>query len=128
MAGSTTTTLAHDLGRNAEKSALRFLKKSGLRLVMRNYRCRLGEIDLLMLDGKCLVVIEVRYRGSNSFTSAAVSVDRHKQAKLVRTAALFLSQHPEYSDFSVRFDVMAFNRAKEDNCELQWFKDAFRPE
>ena len=128
MAGSTTTTLAHDLGRNAEKSALRFLKKSGLRLVMRNYRCRLGEIDLLMLDGKCLVIIEVRYRGSNRFTCAAESVDRHKQAKLIRTAALFLSQQPKYSDLSVRFDVVAFNRAKDDNCELQWVKDAFRPE
>ena len=39
-----------------------------------------------------------------------------------------LSQQPKYADLSVRFDVVAFNRAKDDNCELQWVKDAFRPE
>ncbi len=87
----------------------------------------MGEIDLLMREGSCLVIVEVRYRQSNRYASAANSVDRHKQARLARTAALFLAQHPEYSGFSVRFDVVAFNQVHNAECKLQWLKDAFRP-
>lgn len=128
MAGHTAESLARYLGQAAEDKALRFLKKHGLTLVKKNYRCRMGEIDLLMRDRDCLVVVEVRYRKNNRFASAANSVDRHKQGRLVKTVALFLAQHQEYSGFSVRFDVIAFNQVQDVNCKLQWIKDAFRPE
>ena len=97
----------------------------GLRPVARNYRCRGGEIDLIMLDRKCLVFIEVRYRRSAAFTAAALSVDGRKQSKLVRTAALFLSRNPVYGNLPARFDVVAIEGERA--ASLHWIRDAFRP-
>lgn len=127
MARHAEVTSAQVQGRNAEKSALRFLRQQGLQLVTRNFRCRLGEIDLIMLDSQCIVVVEVRYRNDNRFASAALSVDRHKQAKLLRTASVFLSSRRKFSNHSVRFDVVGFNRTQAGDCTIQWIRDAFRP-
>jgi putative endonuclease len=127
MAGNTARTLARKRGREAEQQALKFLRANGLVAVAKNFRCRFGEVDHIMCAGNCLVFVEVRYRASSRFVSAACSVDRHKQKKLVRTAASFLSQHAEYRNHNVRFDVLAFDKAPEQECELQWIKDAFRP-
>ena len=127
MAGNTARTLAQKRGREAVQQALKFLRANGLVAVAKNFRCRFGEVDHIMCAGNCLVFVEVRYRASSRFVSAACSVDRHKQKKLVRTAASFLSQHAEYRNHNVRFDVLAFDKAPEQECELQWIKDAFRP-
>lgn len=127
MARHAKITTAQVQGRNAENNALRFLQRQGLQLISRNFRCRLGEIDLIMLDTYCIVVVEVRYRNDNRFASAALSVDRHKQAKLLRTAAMFLSRQRKYANHNVRFDVIGFNRTQAGDCTLQWIRDAFRP-
>lgn len=74
-----------------------------------------------------LVIVEVRFRLRNRFATAESSVDRHKQSKLIRTTAMFLSRHPKYADHAVRFDVIALNQLDDKQCELQWIKDAFRP-
>ncbi|MCH8336995.1 MAG: YraN family protein [Proteobacteria bacterium] len=120
------TTIA--VGARWENQALEHLLSSGLKLLTENFRCRMGEIDLVMLDQDCLVFVEVRYRKSNRFASAACSVDRHKQCKLARAAAMFLGRHPQYCDHSVRFDVVAFDATPDNQCTLQWLQDAFRPE
>lgn len=127
MAGHAKVTSAQIQGRKAENSALRYLRRQGLRLVTRNYRCRLGEIDLIMHDTNCLVVVEVRYRNDNRYASAALSVDRHKQAKLLRTAAMFLSNNRKFANHNVRFDVIGFNQSQAGKCTVQWIRDAFRP-
>jgi len=124
MAESTTIAV----GAHWEKQALEYLSSSGLKLLTENFRCRMGEIDLVMLDQDCLVFVEVRYRKSNRFASAACSVDRRKQRKLARAAAVFLGQHPQLCDHAVRFDVVAFDAASDNQCALQWLQDAFRPE
>lgn len=128
MAGHASRTIAQTTGGNAERRALKFLQKNGLILISKNYRCRLGEIDLVMLDGHCVVFVEVRYRKNSHFASAAESVDRRKQDKLVRTAAIFLGRQPKYSSRPVRFDVIAFDQVQDRDCKLQWIKDAFRPQ
>jgi len=87
----------------------------------------MGEIDLVMLDGDCLVFAEVRFRNQNRFTSAASSVDHHKQRKIIRTAAAFLGRHPQYSSCAVRFDVIGLDQSG-DQTTLRWIRDAFRPE
>ncbi len=120
------TTIA--VGAHWENQALEHLSSSGLKLLCENFRCRMGEIDLVMLDQDCLVFVEVRYRKSNRFASAACSVDRHKQRKLARAAAMFLGRHPQYCNHVVRFDVVAFDATPNDQCTLQWLRDAFRPE
>lgn len=116
------------LGLNAENRAFDYLKREGLEPVQRNFRCRLGEIDLVMHDGDCLVFVEVRYRKRNRFASAAMSIDRHKQRRLGMAAAAFLAASSRYQGCKTRFDVVAFDSTASDRCRLQWLKDAFRPE
>jgi len=98
-----------------------------LKPVTRNFRCRLGEIDLIMNDEDCLVFIEVRYRGSKSFSRAGLTVDIHKQRKLIRTAALFLAKRSQYANNVVRFDVVAIDADDSGDESIEWIKDAFRP-
>ena len=114
------------VGRRAERFACRYLENRGLRPVAQNFRRRGGEIDLLMLDDGCLVVVEVRYRESNAFTDPALTVDRHKQRRLVRTAALFLTRHRQFADHSMRFDVVSIEG--HEAPRVRWIRDAFRPD
>ena len=113
-------------GTRYESLALKHLKANGLQLVEKNFYCRLGEIDLILRDRECLIFVEVRYRSSNRFASAAHSVDDRKQAKIARTAAMYLARRPELSCCTVRFDVVAFDDAESDQGTLQWIRDAFR--
>ena len=78
-------------GAQAEQLAAQFLQCQGLKLVQRNYRCRYGEIDLILHDGNTLVFAEVRLRSRNDFGGAAASINAAKQAKLVRTAQHYLA-------------------------------------
>lgn len=116
------------VGSRWEDIALAHLTNNGLQLVLRNFRCRMGEIDLVMQDAKHLVFVEVRYRKKNRFASAAESVDVHKQRKLAFAAATFLSRNSKFRNRIVRFDVVAFDAGPDDQCKLQWLVDAFRPE
>lgn len=93
----------------------------------RNFRCRHGEIDLIMLDEDCLVFVEVRYRSSGALASAAATVDRRKQDKLVRTAEMFLATHPRFSSYAARFDVFGVDGGDKSCRTVEWVRDAFRP-
>lgn len=124
MAGSSSIAV----GKRSEILALEHLLSRGLEKISQNFRCRLGEIDLIMLDRDCLVFVEVRYRQRSRFATAAASVDDMKQRKLLRTAAIFLAGNPRYCNKPVRFDVVAIDAASDDQCTLQWLKDAFRAE
>ncbi|HSW13549.1 MAG TPA: YraN family protein [Solimonas sp.] len=108
-------------GAEAEDRALRHLQSRGLKLLTRNYRCRGGELDLVMRDRELLAVIEVRSRSNAAFASAAESVDRRKQGRIVLATQMFLVAHPEYQDLPVRFDVVAFDGAG----HLDWITAAF---
>ena len=113
------------LGGTAEQRALRFLLREGLQPVARNFRSRGGEVDLIMLHGNCLTFVEVRYRSSANYVCPGPTVDRRKQGKLVRTAALFLASRQRYAQYAVRFDVVAITGKK--NQSIEWIRDAFRP-
>jgi putative endonuclease len=110
-------------GRLAEDAALAFLERQGLKLLERNYRCRYGEIDLIMEQGRALIFVEVRFRGSPRFGGALESVDRRKQAKLLATAALFLKERR--LDRPTRFDVAALAPGPA-GLAVEWVQDAFR--
>ncbi len=118
---------ARTIGSDAERLAHEFLQKNGLRQIARNFRCRLGEIDLIMRDGNCLVIIEVRYRKSNRFARASLSVDIRKQRKIIRTTAMFLARNAHYANSVVRFDVVAIDADAGGEQKIEWIKDAFRP-
>jgi putative endonuclease len=108
-------------GADAEDLALRHLQLHGLKTVTRNWRCRGGEIDLVMREGETLVIAEVRKRSSEAFGGAAASVDARKRGRIIQATQLFLAKHPQFSDAPLRFDVLTLDQA--DN--IQWLKAAF---
>ena len=91
-------------GKEAEQYAEAYLQGQGLFLVKRNYRCRFGEIDLIMREGEVVVFIEVRMRASQAFGGAASSITLSKQGKLMRTARLYLASLKSVPE--CRFDVV----------------------
>lgn len=107
------------IGAAKEEAACRYLERQGLRLVARNHRCRHGEIDLVMRDAGTLVFVEVRFRRSGRFGTAADSVDVHKQRRLVAAAAHYLQAHP--SGLPCRFDVVAMGA----DDGVDWIRNAF---
>ena len=108
-------------GAAAEKYAEEFLQRQGLILLERNYRCRFGEIDLIMRDGTVLVFIEVRMRTSPVFGGAAGSITPTKQAKLLRTARHYLASLK--TEPPCRFDAVLLSGAN--GQEIEWIKNAF---
>jgi putative endonuclease len=100
-----------------------------LKLLQRNYRCRGGEIDLVMMDGTTLALIEVRSRASSDFGGAAASVVPSKQRRFTLAARHLMLTHPEYRKLPARFDVVALDGAgAPGELKVSWIKDAFRME
>ncbi len=93
-------------GQRSEKAAARYLRKLGYRILAANVADKLGEIDLLALDGESLVVVEVRSTSTHDPQHAALSVDRIKQRKLTEAAVRFLSRR-RLLGVNVRFDILA---------------------
>lgn len=110
-------------GKAGEALAYAYLSERGLLLVERNYRCRLGELDLIMRDGSYLVFVEVRSRRNSRYGSPAETVTYRKQQKLLKAASFYLQRRRH--DGPCRFDIVAINRA-DANAPVQWIKDAFQ--
>lgn len=108
------------LGSEAEAIAADYLQKQGLALVVSNYSCRFGEIDLIMRDGKTLVFVEVRMRSNPDFGGAGMSITASKQLKLSRTAEHYLQQ---FGSAACRFDAILMHKPSADNIE--WVRNAF---
>lgn len=120
-----------------EQHACEFLLAQGLRLITQNWQQpKVGELDLVMMEigqaWSTLVFIEVRQRKQSEFGDAAISVTAGKQRKVINTARYFLQQHPEYSDYECRFDVIAYNTAsnvsqtsQQVDIQPEWFQGAF---
>jgi putative endonuclease len=111
-------------GNDYELRALELLQGAGLRPLAVNLRCRAGEIDLAMRDGDTLVLVEVRFRSDGRFGGAAASIERSKQARLVRAARCVLprlaAMHWSGREPRVRFDVVAFDKGTP-----VWLRHAF---
>ena len=110
-------------GQRAEDCALAYLQAQGLALVERNYRCRGGEIDLVMRDGGKIVFVEVRFRSGQCFGGALASVGSRKQARLIHAASHYLAT--KRIDRPARFDVAAVS-PDQGKLAIQWIKDAFQ--
>ena len=107
-------------GQAAEDIAAAWLQRKGLRLLERNFRCKAGEIDLVLRDGASLVFTEVRYRSSSAFGGAAASIDAKKRHRIVTAARYYLMDKP---DQACRFDVIVLDRLEPD--AIEWLRDAF---
>ena len=114
------------LGDQYETRAAAWLQHQGLTIIARYFRCRAGELDLIGLQGSCLVFIEVRARSNARFASAAASVDQRKRQRLVRAAQWFLQRHPRLTHLPCRFDVIAFQPPQSATEQVPiWIQGAF---
>jgi len=118
-------TLRQLLGNRAERAAERLLADSGMRLLARNYRCKQGELDLVMRDADTVVFVEVRYRRKNQWGSAVETVDWRKQKRLIAAAHHYLITHPHLADQPCRFDVVAAEGNPADPASYRWIREAF---
>jgi putative endonuclease len=107
-------------GDRAERVAAAYLATKGLTLIESRYRCRWGEIDLILRDRDTVVFAEVRLRRSRTFGGAAYSIDRHKQARIIATARHYLAGVKEPA---CRFDVVLLEAIEP--SRIEWIRDAF---
>ncbi len=103
-----------------EGVASEYLCSQGFRILERNYRCRMGEIDLVCKDGSCLVFVEVKYRTTQHQGGAFMAVDKKKQHRISRVAAYYLLEHGLGEWTPCRFDVVAI-----DGDEIALVRNAF---
>ncbi|HDK37979.1 MAG TPA: YraN family protein [Thiolapillus brandeum] len=107
-------------GEAAEALACRWLQEQGLELGRQNYRCKAGEIDLIMQDGDMLVFVEVRYRSHSGFGSAIDSITPAKQKKLLHAAQHYLQRLRHTPP--CRFDIIGIDR----NNQIEWIRNALQ--
>lgn len=108
-------------GRPAEDRALLFLQEQGLKLIARNWRCKAGELDLVMRDADTVVIAEVRKRRRDDYGEAIETVDWRKQAKLVRATRVLLMGRPDLAEQPLRFDVVTLDG----DGRIEWLREAF---
>jgi len=111
-------------GNCAEASACKYLEQHGLSVISRNYRCKSGEIDIIMQKDSHVVFVEVRLRNNTEFGSGLESITRHKKKRLITAAMHFLQQNPAYGDAPCRFDVISITGSPS-NYSINWVRDAF---
>ncbi|MEO8495327.1 MAG: YraN family protein [Planctomycetota bacterium] len=113
------------LGARGERAAVRFLKRHGYVIVGRGVRDRIGEIDIVAVDGKTIVFVEVKTRVSDDRGHPAEAVDQDKQRQLTRVALSYLRRH-DLLEHSARFDVVAVTwPADQKRPTIEHFKNAF---
>ena len=113
------------IGRRAEQLAAEYLAAQGLTILARNYRRRLGELDIVARGGGVLVIAEVRTRSSDAFGSAAASVAGAKQRRIIRAAAQLLQQRRDLAQLPVRFDVLVVSGPEQPAPHIEWIRHAF---
>lgn len=112
------------IGAKFEKRAELLLRDNGLHTLARNFRCKAGEVDLIMEDGDVVVFVEVRYRRDSSFGGPFASITRAKQQRLIRAAAQYLATTPELTNRNCRFDAVGVT-GQGAQVTFDWIRDAF---
>ncbi len=114
------------IGQHAEDAAAQFLEQQGLTILLRNHRCRMGELDLIAsLPPDVLVIVEVRLRSRTDYGGAAASVDARKRTRILRASRHLLATHRQFSRLRVRFDVIEMQPACDTGYRIGWIRNAF---
>ena len=113
-----------DTGRRGELAAETRYVARGYRVVARNWRCRLGELDLVLARGSALVICEVKTRRGSRYGGGYEAVDVRKRQKIRALAEVFLLQQ-RTSPASVRFDVASVRLKPDGSASVEVFEDAF---
>jgi len=118
---------AKPLGRRGEDAAGRYLKKLGYVIVARGHRDNIGEIDLIAVEGRTVVFIEVKTRTSHDAGHPADAVDEKKQRRLTRLALSYMKRH-DLLECAARFDVVAVTWPDDNSSPvIEHFQNAFEP-
>jgi putative endonuclease len=114
------------LGRAAEDAAVALLQAQGVTILLRNYRCRMGELDIVAQAAPdLLLVVEVRARSRSDFGGGAGSVDAGKQRRIVRAATHLLMVRSDLRRLRARFDVIDVQAGPARELRCQWLQAAF---
>jgi putative endonuclease len=121
----TKTNTAYQVGGWVEALAANYLIKRGFKRLNQNYRCRIGEVDLIMQDGQYLIFVEVRYRKNDDFGGAKASITKEKQKKIRKVAEFYLKSFGQNAQhIFCRFDAIAVCAVPE-GLKIEWLKNAF---
>ncbi|WP_243111936.1 YraN family protein [Butyrivibrio sp. CB08] len=112
------------IGNTNEDLACNYLKEHGCRILERNFRCKLGEIDIIARDGPYLCFIEVKYRKDNSFGAPQEAVNYSKRRRISSVSRFYLYSKKISFDSPIRYDVIAVC-ASEGMLTFEWIKNAF---
>jgi len=112
-------------GKTWEACAARYLAEQGFDILSTGYRCRLGELDIVGIDGGSLVVVEVRARSRGNMGTAIETIGHRKRRRIVNATRHFLMKHPAWHARPIRFDVIAIDGIDSDNPAMQWVRNAF---
>lgn len=114
------------IGQRAEDAAASYLQARGALVVLRNFRCRCGELDIVARVGEReLAIVEVRTRSSSAYGGAAASIDAAKRRRLIRAASWLLKQRKDLARLRARFDVIVVSDPCGDSPRVEWIKHAF---
>jgi putative endonuclease len=115
------------LGKWGEKRSEKFLRRKGLRTLTRNFRCKTGEIDLVMVDSdRTIVFVEVKTRADESFSPSESAITSRKKTRMIRTARYFLAAG-EIEDRPLRFDVVTVILGQKGPVQIRHYERAFVP-
>lgn len=123
MAGNSRRTPCQQTGDAGETAALGYLLRQGYETVARNYHSRYGEIDLIVKNDEYLVFVEVKTRNEYAVTRPAAFVDKRKQQRIIKTAAVYLAESP--LDLQPRFDVIEVTTTSRGTYEIDHLENAF---
>ena len=131
-----TISIPLNLGQWAEQQALKLLQTQGFTLIVANYHCRYGEIDLIVQKDQELIFVEVKARSVTKYAQSCETISSSKQKKIMKSALCFLNAQPQFQEFYCRFDVICFDffqqfakKIQQDfsKCpyDQQWIENAF---
>ena len=112
------------VGQKAEATAESYLRRKGYRIIARNHRSSIGELDLIAEDGPVLVFVEVKARRTEEFGGVVYAVHQQKQEKLIRLASQYLARH-HVSNRSCRFDVVLLQESGNQSSQIEHIQNAF---
>jgi putative endonuclease len=112
-----------DLGKWGEELALKKIKQLGYQCITRNYRCALGEIDIIAKHGDCLVFLEIKTRKGRTLGYSKEAINKRKKQQISKVALFYMKKHNCY-DVHSRFDVVAINIIK-GRAEIEVITNAF---
>lgn len=108
------------VGTSYEDLAIKYLESNGYHILEKNFRCRMGEIDIIAIDENCLVFIEVKYRKDNKSGYAIEAVTKSKQRTIFKVAEFYMQKNNIQENTPSRFDIIGF-----DGCNISHVKNAF---